>query len=435
LLFVIVVSLVSSVLSGLAPALKASRTDINMCLKSENRTSSASRSQNRLQTVLVISEIALALFLLIGTGLLIRGLFLIEHQYLGFRTDHLLTAAVKLDEEQYKDDSQRKNFVHKMISSLSQLPGVETVAASSRLPATSPDVIPVEIEGQIDSADNQIALDVVVTTDYFRAVGIPLLHGRTFTETDKAGAPQVVVVNKEFVERYFKNKEPLGKQIQLNPKAATPGWAEIVGVVDNVKSYSEVTRDDPQVYEPLLQRPLSTFSLILLTTSEPNGLISTLYQAFAQLDTELPLARVMSMDAVIETQRYGNRFFTRVLVSFALLALVLASIGIYGLIAYSVAQRIQEIGIRLVLGATRAHILRMVLIKGIKMTAIGSTMGLLMAFPLPKLFGFIFDGLLVKEPRLYIFVAAIMLIVTILATYIPARRASLVDPSAALRNQ
>jgi len=435
LLFVIGVSLLSAVLSGLAPALKASRTDINMDLKSENRATSASRSHSRLRTVIVSAEIALAMFLLIGTGLLIRGLFLIEHQNLGFRTDHLLTANVALDNARYTDASQQTLFVQGLIPRLSQLPGVEAAAVASDLPATGPESVPIKLKGQPDPPANQkhTALDVVVTTDYFRVVGIPLLRGRTFAETDNLKAPLVVVVNQEFVHRYLQDKDALGKQIQLDIKSAAPQWAEIVGVVNNVKSYSEETRDDPHVYEPFLQRPLPSFSLMLRTLSDPNSLTPPLRAAVAQLDAELPLAHVMTMDAVIDSQRNGNPFFTRVLGSFALLALILAAIGIYGLIAYSVGQRTHEIGIRMALGAKGSDILRLILREGVKMTAIGSAIGLVMALPLPKVFESIFDGLHLREPGLYVFVLVAMVVVTMFATYIPARRATHVDPNEALR--
>jgi len=437
LLFVVGVSLASAVLSGLAPALKASQPDINTDLKNESRAASAGRSHNRLRTVLVSGEIALALFLLIGTGLLIRGMFLIEHQKLGFRSDHLLTASVALDNARYKDAAQQIRFVEDLVPRLQQIPGVEDVAAASDLPASGPGSVPVRIKGQAELAAHQphSALDVVVTADYFRVAGIPLLRGRTFTEMDNAAAPRVVVVNQEFVRRYLPDQAPLGKQIQLDVKGASPEWSEIVGVTGDVKTFSEGTRDDPQVYEAFLERPVPSLSLMLRTNSEPNGVASALRYAVAQVDADLPLGDVMSMGAVIDRQKYGNPFFTRVLASFALLALILAAIGIYGLIAYSVGQRTHEIGIRMALGAKSSDVLRMIFRDGIKMAAIGSAIGLVMALPLPRIFEAIFDGLHLHEPGLYFVVLAAMLMVTIIATYIPARRATLVDPTLALRSE
>jgi putative ABC transport system permease protein len=433
LLFVLGVSLVCALMCGLGPALNASRTDINANLKDESRAASPSRSQGRLRTVMVTGEIALALFLLVGTGLLIRGIFLIEHQNLGFRVDHLLTAGVTLDTARYKDASQRALFVRGVIPRLQNIPGAETVAVTSDLPATGPSSVPLQVKGQPDLPANQkpTALDFVVTADYFRAAGIPLLHGRTFTEIDSATTPRVILVNQEFVHRHLQDQESLGKQIRLD--VSDPEWSEIVGVVGNVKTYSEGTTDDPAAYELFLQRPVPSFSLIVRTSSDPNSSASALRNAVAQQDAELPLNRVMSMPNVIERQRGGDPFFASVLGSFAFLALILAAIGIYGLIAYSVGQRTHEIGIRLALGAKSPQVVRMVLWEGMKMTAIGAAVGLALALPLPKVFDAMFFGLRVREPWLYFIVPVAILAVAMLATYIPARRATRVDPMVALR--
>jgi putative ABC transport system permease protein len=435
LVFSLAVSLVCAVLCGLAPALKASRTDINTNLKDESRTASAGRSHGRMRTALVTGEIALALFLLIGTGLLIRGIFLIEHQNLGFRADHLLTASLTLDTTRYKDASQQALFVRDIIPRLQHLPGTEAAAVTSDLPATGPGRVTLRIKDQPDLPENQrlSALDVVATVDYFRAAGIPLLRGRTFTEMDNTTAPRVIVVNQEFVHRHLQNQEPLGKQILLDVSGATPQWSEIVGVVGNVKTYSEATTDDPEAYEPFLQRPVQSFSLMVLTSSDPNSLASALRNAVAQADAELPLDRVMSMPALIDRQKGGDVLFTRLLGGFALLALILAAIGIYGLIAYSVGQRTHEIGIRMALGAESPDVLGMILREGMKMTVIGAALGLVMALPLPKIFGAMFYSLRLGEPGLYFIVPAAILVVALLAMYIPARRATRVDPMVALR--
>jgi putative ABC transport system permease protein len=438
LLFALGASLACAVLCGLAPALNASRTDINTNLKTEGRAASAGRSRSRLRTVMVTTEIGFALFLLIGTGLLIRGIFFIEHQNLGFRPDHLLTASAMLDNARYKDASERVRFVRDLIPRLQHLPGVEAVAAGSDLPTTGADSVTLRIKGQpeLPASQRLNALNVAVTADYFRAASIPLMRGRTFTETDDARAPRVVVVNQEFVRRYLKDQQPLGRQIGLDVGGGNPAWSEIVGVVGNVKSYSEETRNDPQVYEPFFQRPVASLSVMVRTTFDPDSMASGLRETVAQVDDELPLVRVMSMPALIERQKGGNPFFERVLGIFAVLALALAAIGIYGLIAYSVGQRTHEIGIRMALGATRLDVLRMILWEGLKTAGSGAALGLAMALPLPKLFEGMFYGLLsFREPRLYLIVPMAVVAVAILATYIPARRAAKVDPMGALRSE
>jgi predicted permease len=436
LLFTLVVSVFSAVLCSLAPALTASRTDINSGLKDEGRAASAGRSHSRLRAMLVTAEIAGALFLLIGTGLLLRGIFLIEHQALGFQAEHLLTAGVTLDNARYKDESQQALFVRNLIPRLRQIPGADAVAITSDLPATGAHSVTLQIKGQPELPANQRpgALDVIATAGYFRAAGIRLLRGRTLTEMDDAAAPRVVVVNQEFVHRYLQDQDPLGKQIRLDLSSSTAAWCEIVGVVSNVKSYSEAPRYDPGVYEPFLQRPVRSFSLMIRTSSDPNYLASALRKAVVQADVELPLARVMSMTTVIELQKGGDSLFLEILSTFALLALVLAAIGIYGLVSYSVGQRTHEIAIRMALGAKGRDVRRMVLWEGLKMAGIGAAIGLVAALPLPKVFDALFDDLRTGDPWTYVIVLIAIFVVAMLATYIPARRASSIDPMMALHS-
>ena len=436
LLFTLGVSLFSAVLCSLAPALRASRTDINTILKAEGRGASAGRSHSRLRTILVTGEIALALFLLIGTGLLIRGIYLIEHQNLGFQPDHLLTAGLTLDSARYKDPAQQTSFVRDITSRLQHIPGASAVAVASDLPATGPNTVTVQIKGEPDLPGNQAlnTRDVVVSPGYFSAAEIPVLRGRTFTDMDNATASPVIVVNQEFVHRLLHDQEPLGKQLRLGASGPAPKWCEIVGVVANVKTYSEGPQDDPEVFEPFLQRPVRSFSVMVRAKTDPNSLSADLRSAIEQADSDLPLDRVMSMTSVIDLHKGGNVLFVRMLAIFALLALLFAAIGIYGLIAYSVGQRSHEIGIRVALGAGTNQVLRMVLLEGLKMTAIGAALGLALALPLPKVFGAMFIGLPLSEPRLYFIVPLAIIAVSILATYIPARRAASVDPNIALRN-
>jgi putative ABC transport system permease protein len=434
-LFAAGISLLSTLLCGLAPALNASRTDVNSGLKQESRAASGSSSQSRLRKVFVTAEIALALFLLVGTGLLIRTLFLIHHQDLGFQPEHLLTADVALDALRYKNPSDCALFAQQALRQLRQIPSARAVAATSDLPATGAKSVAVQIKGQPDSPTSQkpSALDYVITPEYFQTAGIPSLRGRTFSELDTATSPRVSVVNQEFVRRFFPDQDPIGQQIGLDLTSSKPEWSEIVGIVGNVNTYSEDTRVEPQVYQPFPQRPLSSFSLMVLAGAEPGALASALRAAVAQIDPELPLARVLSMPAVIDLQKGGDAVFSRMLGTFALLALILAAIGIYGLITYSVNQRVQEIGIRMSLGADSAQVLRMILLDGLKISAVGAAAGLLLALPLPKMFAALFFDMHLHEPVIYFIVPAVILAVATLATYVPARRATRVDPIRALR--
>jgi putative ABC transport system permease protein len=433
LLFALGISVVSAVLCSIAPALNASATDINGTLKDEGRALSSGRSHSRLRHVFVTGEIALSLFLLVGTGLLIHGIFSIEHQNLGFQPQNLLTASVSLDAARYKEPPSQLRFVQELLPRLRQLSGVNAASAGSDLPATGPGSVPLQIKDRPElSRNNDLTVrDVVVAPDYFVVAGIPVVHGRLFTETDSGAAPRVVVVNREFVRRYMPDGEPIGKQISL--KVGGSGWSQIIGVTANVKTFSEDTRDDPAVYESFLQRPVASFSLMLRSDAGANGLASSLRNAVAQIDSELPLSDVMTMPAVLDRQKYGDTFFMRVMGIFASLALGLASVGIYGLIAYIVGKRTHEIGIRLAVGASRKNVLSLVLREGVKLSVIGAAIGLTLALPLPKLFDSIFFGIHVHAPELYLVMPGVILAVALLATYIPARRAAKVDPMVALR--
>jgi predicted permease len=437
LLFVVCISLACAVLCGIAPAWNAARTDVNSTLKDESRSVSAGRSQNRLRTVMVVGEIALALFLLMGTGLLIRGIFLIEQGSLGFEAKPLLTALVNLDDARYKGAQKQIEFVKEVLRGTGEIPGADGAAVTSDLPATGANSVTLRIEGRAELPANQrlTTENFVVSSEYFRVAGIPLIRGRVFAATDTDSAPRVLVVNQEFVHRNLQDQEPLGKRIALDVTGAASEWAEIVGVVGNVKGYSEETRYSPQVFEAYAQRPVSSLGLLVRAKSDPNGLAAGLRSVVAQIDDELPVSRLLSMSEVIEKQRGGNPFMSRVLSCFALLALLLAAIGIYGLVSDGVAQRRHEIGVRMAMGAGSTEVLRMVMWQGFKMTIVGAVIGSLMAVPLPQVFDAMFVGLHVREPRLYLIVPLAILVVTMLATYIPARRALSVDPIATLRHE
>jgi predicted permease len=436
-LFTLGISVLSAFLCSLAPALKASSAELSATLSEESRGSSSGRSQNRLRKILVTGEFALALLLLIGTGLLIDGLLQVEHQDLGFQPQHLLTAGLTLDKARYAEASQQQLFVQNLLARLQEIPGAETVAIASDLPATGPESVPVRINGQPDSEPNQrpSALDAVVTDGYFQTASIPLLRGRTFTDMDNATAPRVVVVNQEFVYRFLGNQDPLGKQVKLELSSGTTEWSLIVGVVGNVKTYSEEVRYDPEVYEPYFQRPVSSFSIMVRASGDPGALSAGLRQTIAQLDSELPLARVVTMPALIEVQRAGNPFFMHIMSSFAFFALLLAAIGIYGLIAFSVTRRTHEIGIRMALGAKSGDVLVLILWEGLRMASVGVIIGIVLALPLPRIFEASFNilGFQFREPGLYFAVPAVILLVALLAAYIPAHRAAKLDPMVALR--
>jgi predicted permease len=433
--FAVAVSVLSALLCGIAPALSASRTNINDNLKEEGRTASAGHSGARLRLVLVTGEIALALLLLIGTGLLIHAIVAVERQNMGFDPNHLLTSSVSLDRARYKDDDQRLHFVQNALEQLRHVPGASAVAVTSDLPATGASTVTVEVKGKSDLTQNQppTTLRVVVSTDYFQTTGIPLLRGRMFTDLDTSSSPRVVLVNQTFAKRYL-DQDPLGKQIRLKVSGFAPEWSEIVGVVANIKTFSEGTDEDPEVYESFLQRPIPSFFFMIRSPADPSSLAPVLRSTIAKLDPELPLARVMSMPAVIETQRGGNSLFLTILGTFGIFALLLAAVGIYGLIAFSVDQRSHEIGIRMALGAEHSDVLRMILWDGIKMAIWGAVIGFPLALALPRILDSLIYGFPFQEPRVYVVVPVTIFLVSLVATYIPARRAVAVNPLTSLRH-
>lgn len=436
LAFAAAATLFAAILSSVAPAFKASRTNLATDLKNEGRASTAGRGRNRLRAVLVGSEIALALILLAGTGLLTRGIYELEHQRLGFRTDHILTARLTLDHARYPDAAAQERFVENLMARLHQIPGAEDTAATSNLPATGAGSATVHIQGIADPppSEPRRAETVTVTPEFFAAAGIAALHGRTFTEHDNANAPRVVVVNQKFVDRYLGSGDPIGRPVKLD----VPGWSQweqIVGVVANIKSYSEQADVNPMVYEAFAQGGAAQFSIMLRGEATPDSMIPALRRALAEVDPELPLQDVMSMDGVIKTQRNGDPVFIEILGTFAGLALLLAAIGIYGLIAYSVRQRTQEIGIRMALGASQGEIAAMILREGLKVTAIASLVGLLLALPLGHLFDAMFPGIQFVSPAVYPVVLAVTVLVAMAATYAPARRAAGISPTLALRSE
>jgi putative ABC transport system permease protein len=437
LLFAAGVSFLSAVLSSVIPALNVARAEVNVGLRSESRAASSGIQQNRLRSFLVAGEIALALFLVTGTCLLVRAIYLLDHQKLGFRTDHILTAGMALDHARYGDSAQQLAFARTVLSRLQRIAGVEGVAIASDLPGTGPDSVAIRMKDRPDLStdEHRSALSVVVTPSYFRVADISLLRGRTFSDMDDLSAPRVVLVNQEFVHRYLNDEQELGKQVLLEHKDTVPAWAEIVGVVGNAKGYVQDTGIPPEVYETFLQRPLPSFALMIHCGIDPAGLTPALYGAIHQLDPDLPLANVMTMDRVIERQKNGNPLFTRMLGTFASLALILAAIGVYGLIAYSAGQRAHEIGIRMALGAERSDVRRMILQNGLKLSLAGCSVGLMLALPLPKLFDAMFRELHTAAPVLYVIALAAIFMVTLCASYIPARRAAHIDPVSILHSQ
>jgi predicted permease len=437
LAFTLLVSFVTGILFGLAPALQASGTDPKEGLQKSARTSTAGRNQGRLRNALVIAEVSLASVLLIGAGLMLRTFLNLIHLNPGFQQDHLLTATLSLPHSQYKTRDQIAQFYDRLASSLNALPGVQSAGAGSDLPWTGYDENAggFLLEGKKPQPNQENhARYHMATPGYFSAMGIPLLEGRFFTEADKKDAPMALIINHAMAERYWPHEDVIGKRITFEdePKKDSD-WMTVVGVVGDVKDQPNSPGAEPSFWWSEFQAPEPDMSVAIRTHSDPRQVADGLRDAVHQLDPALAAADVKQMDSVVDTSVSTPRF-TFVLVGlFASLAILLAAIGAYGVIAYSVSQRTPEFGLRVALGAQRTDLLRMVLVQSAKLAVTGTLVGVLLALSLGRVMRNLVYGVSPTDPAILFSVVALVFAVALVASYVPARRASRSDPMETLR--
>jgi len=440
LLFVCVSVVLAGVLFGLGPALATSNLDLRSALNDAARGSTGGGSQKRLRSVLVMTEIALAIVLLAGAGLLLRSFDGLQRVDPGFRPGNLLVADIPLSPQAYKETPVRMNFFDRLLERSRALPGVKSAGAASVLPVSGGgSQLYFNIQGRPpkDAHDYLVIGYRPVSPQYLETLGVPLIAGRLLNEHDTETAPAVVVVNQAMARQYFPNESALGRHIQAGalPEPSVP-WAEIVGIVGDIKQ--NLATDAPsEVFLPIRQAnaiiPIFGTSVVLRTAQDPRTEISGLRSVLHDLDPNQPLVRVRTMEENISTSVNEQRFRTTLLGIFATSALLLAVIGLYGLMTYSVSQRVPEIGIRLTLGAQRSQILGMVVGQGLKLAAIGVAVGIVGAIALSRLLSRFLYGVTATDPITYVGVAALLLAVASIAAYVPARRATRVDPISALR--
>jgi len=438
LAFTLGASVCAAILFGLAPALHGTVLDLHSTLKEGGRASSQSRARNRAHTVLVIAEIALALPLLVGAG--IFALDFLYKAYGGYGVDpnQVLTANLSLSSARYKEPSKQADFFKDVIQHLDALPGVISASATDKLVPGEPErVVTFSIAGQpaLSRAERERADYFTIGTDYFRTLRIPLIRGRSFLSTDNAQAPPVAVVDLAFVRRFFPNEEAVGKRLRLDTGPSDRSdWSEIVGVVGDVKDWQEDR--EGKVYEPYVQRPSSAMTLVVRTNPDPAAFAPMLRGAVWGVDKDQPITHIQTMNQVIADYGAGGVTVCTMMGTFAGLALGMAVVGVFGVVAYTVAQRTNEIGIRMALGAEKSDVLRMVVNKGVVLGTVGVGIGLALAAPLMWLRpGSANEDLMPLNLRISVLVAAAFLIglAALLASYIPARRATKVDPIVALR--
>ncbi|MFL6227274.1 MAG: ABC transporter permease [Pyrinomonadaceae bacterium] len=434
LAFTLGASLLTGVLFGLAPAVHSARIDMNESLKEGGRGATEGRARNRVHSLLVVAEVALSLVLLVGAGLLVKSFIKLRNTDPGFDPRGTVTASLSLAPVRYTKDEQITQFYDQLIERIKSLPGVEAVGAVSPLPLSGNGMSysfvitdrPEPPPGQGLSASARFT-----TPGYFRAMGIPLLRGRIFTEQDRADAPAVLVVNEAFARRYFSGEEVLGKRLRLGFNRIE---GEVVGVVGDVRGSNLSEPGTPEYYIPQSHAASGDMSLVVRTsTSDPAALTPALRQVVREMDKDQPLYEVRTMNALVSRSVARQRFSTTLIGVFAALALALAAVGIFSVMSFLVAQRTHEIGIRMALGAQTSDILRMILGRGMTLTLVGVGLGLAAAFGLTRLMRSLLFGVSATDPITFGGVAVLLASVALLACYVPARRATKVDPMIALR--
>ncbi|HEV2341379.1 MAG TPA: ABC transporter permease [Candidatus Acidoferrales bacterium] len=441
LLFAGGVVVLAAFLFGFAPAMHFTKPDVQGELKESSRTSSAGAKQNHLRGALAIAEISLSLILLTGAGLMMKSLSRLLSVDPGFRTDRVLTMEMNLRTQQYAKDPEVRNFWQQVLDGVRALPGVDSAAVGTVVPFTgNHDRGDITIEGMpLPRPGSWPHPDFhLVSPGYVQTLGIPVLRGRNFTDADDENAPLVGMINSQLARQFFPNQDPIGKRFMAghpptDPVKNPPKWITIVGVVGDTKLYGLANPPRLEIYVPARRSPSNDMDLLVKSAVNPTAMISAIRGVVASVDKDQPIFAISTMDALRNNSISGRSTTLILLGAFSVLALVLAAIGIYGVISYSVAQRTHEIGIRMALGAQRRDVLSMVLRQGGKIALIGIGTGIAAAFGLTRLMSSLLFSVSASDPGTFAGVAIVLMLVALTACYIPARRAMKVDPMIALR--
>jgi predicted permease len=421
------VSLLTGLVFGLAPAVQASRPDLNETLKEGGRASSPGAGPTR--QALIVTEAALAVVLLVGAGLLVNSFVRLLRVPLGVDSSHVLTAHLSLPERTYPDAARQAIVTEALLERIRAVPGVEVAGASLTLPLASPYDTFIEIPGRRGPADGRFACDFDhVAPGYFAALRVPLLRGRLFDARDAASRARVAVVNETFARAYFPDEDPIGRVI----REGSDDWT-IVGMVGDVRQRGLAARMRPALYRPIAYGRFANRRLVVRTAAAPEALVEPLRRAVLEVDPDLPLAQTRTLEEVVAASLAERRLVLVVLALFAGGAVLLVAVGLYGVIAYTVAQRTHEIGVRLAVGAGPRDVLHLFVGQGVRLAALGTAAGLLGAYALTRLLAAQLYGVLPTDPATFAAVSALLLAVGAAASFLPARRAARVDPIQALR--
>jgi len=436
LAFTLAVSAGAGILFGLAPAIQLSRPNLNEGLKEGGRVAGGSAGQQRLRNGLIVAEVAMAVVLLVSAGLLIRSIIHLHRASPGFNTGNLLTMNVWLPLAKYPDAPKWVAFYDQIKERIQALPGVQSAGLTSVLPISHNfDRRSFQVETQPVPRGQEADADTyIVTPGYLRTMQIPLLKGRELMARDVADVEPVALISETFARRYWPGEDPLGKRIKFPGSAARPQpWRTIVGVVRDVKQYGVDKPSTMQIYLPEAQSPVSWLTLAVRTTGAPARMLNAIRTEIRSVDPDQAVFEVATMESLLAEAIAKRRFVMLLLAVFAALALTLAAIGIYGVMAYTVAQRTQEIGIRMALGAQTGDVLRLVVGQGMRLALGGVGIGLVAALGLTRLMTTLLFGVSATDPLTFVLIAVMLLLVALLACWIPARRATKVDPMVALR--
>jgi predicted permease len=437
--FTLLAALLTGVLFGLAPVLGFKKAASGEGLKGTSRSTTATSAERRFRGLLVISEFALALVLLIGAGLLITSFRNLLRGNLGFDADHILSAQLFLSTAEYPPEKpeRRLEFVNDAMERIRRLPGVESVGAAGFMPLSGFwGEADFTVQGQPAPAPGQkpSAKSDFVTPDYFRAMGISLLKGRAFTEQDHAGAAQVVMVNEILARKVFGTQNPIGQQLNFGESQKNDLW-EVIGVVSDIHDFGLEEKVRGNIYRPFAQIPLPVVAFVVRTSGRPSDLTSAVKQAIWSVDKEQPIYKIIGVDRLASESLGLRRVSSVLLGGFSALALLLAGLGIYGVTAFSVAQRTHEIGVRMALGAQPESVLKMVMGYGMRIVIAGMVIGLAGALGLSRVVASLLYGVKPTDVMTFIFTSLLLAFIALVACYVPARRAMRVDPMVALRHE
>ena len=430
--FTLVASVLTGILFGFAPSLQLSKTDVQDSLKEIGRGVSGSRRHNRLRNLLIVGEVALSVVLLVGAGLLFRSFLQLQAVNTGFTPQQVLTARLTPAGANYRTDADYIAFYNQTIQRISTTPGVAAVGAINTLPLDKGPTAGFRIEGRPPlTTDKWPGGNYrTVSTDYFRAMNIPIVQGRAFTDRDIETAPLVAIINQALAQRDFPGENPIGKRISLGNNNV---WLEIVGVAANVRSLELREEAAPEFYLSALQDSFGNMFVVVRTTVEPTAVAGAIRQAAAEVDKSAAVSDIKTMDHIVSNAVTQPRFNLFLLGLFSGIALLLSAAGIYGVTAYSVAQRTHEFGIRMALGAQVGDVLKMIIKQGMLLISVGVAVGLAASFALTRLLRTLLFGVSSTDPLTFVAITLLLTLVALIACYVPARRATKVDPLTALR--